>query len=469
VESDGRPGQRAQIRKYRLSKFVIIVSLAVLALSGLTILKRGSQSRKMNVLFILVDTLRYDAVSLRVMPNLFEWMDEGIVFTETQSASPWTKPSVTSILTGIYPDRHGQNEVESSLPEAIPYLPAVLKDNGYNTYAFQTNAYLRPGVGFERGFDHYDYEFQLVAGEINRAILDFIDAEGFKKPYFTYIHYMDPHLYYYYRPGFISGYDPESDERKIGRMNRGHILELLNEGDPPLTEQEKRWLLTLYIGEVRYWDMNFAYLMKGLQDRGLLKNTLIVIVSDHGEEFFEHGGFEHGHSFYNEVIHIPFMIRIPGFNGIDTVETAIPTVDIMPTLLDLLDLDVPSDLDGGTIFTASSYPSESAWEKYDAGDIISTHALYEGYEGSLLSNGLKLIIRDDNSFELYDTAKDPYELNNIAGSKSAGAPDLPGKSDSLYKHFESIRDGLRRQSYNYIRIPVAPKQLEELRELGYIQ
>jgi len=316
-----------------------------------------------NVLLVVVDTLRADHLSLYgysrpTTPNLVRIAEQGIRFDNAISASSWTLPSHASILTGLYPHDH-HTDGERNLSAGYPTLAEVLREGGYRTAAFSANAgTFSRDRGFGRGFIHFEDSFETLsssfgqtfygwkiqtrlcelglmrdllgrprAAEVGSRMLRWIDGD--RRPFFVVLNYYDAHDPYV---------PPDHYEHlyTTAKHPGGHFTqhwEYFNN----LTPQQRQAALDAYDGSINYVDAEIGNLMQELDKRGLTDKTLLIITSDHGEGFKEHGLMNHGNSLYRELIHIPLIVRAPGLvpGGISVAEP-VSTTALAPTVLDLL-------------------------------------------------------------------------------------------------------------------------------------
>lgn len=307
------------------------------------------EARHKNILLIGVDTLRRDALSVYgaspiVTPNLVTFAEKSTTFMQARSQGPWTLPSFASMITGKLPSEINSMSFTGHLPERPDTIGEILLKNGYATYTICSNPWLGyPESGFHQGMEEFWFSFDASAGDsVDRAI-DFINRTQ-DQDWFIFLHFMDPHIPYNPRGEFrdllldplIEGpYTEKFDEIELWKS--GEIV------PPPEYIEQVR---NLYLGEVAYLDAMLANLYKELEERELLEETLIIFSSDHGEEFFEHGGFDHGHTQYDELVHMPLIVMGDGFPAGSTIETNVGNTDIMPTILRYVGLDIPVDLFG---------------------------------------------------------------------------------------------------------------------------
>ena len=237
---------------------------------------------------------------------------------------------------------------------SFPTLAGILKEHGYATGGVINAPALKPSYGVDRGFDHYHMtpaEGRIADGT-TRDALEWIDStQG--RPFFAFVHYFDPHLSYSPPSPYDRMFGPDYQGRIGNSFNLegfSRVRDTMFVQLQDLSTADWNHIESLYDGEIVFADSAIGELLKGLDGRGLRDNTLIVFLSDHGEEFFEHGGFEHGHSLYEELIHVPLIISLPGKLP-EGVKLARPVrlLDVAPTILDLVGVERPGHFEGKSL------------------------------------------------------------------------------------------------------------------------
>lgn len=436
-----------------------------------------------NVLFIVVDTLRADHLpsygySSGSTPFIDAFAQDAIRFDQAFTNSSWTRPSFASLLTGRLPSSHGVMSKASALPDAVVTLPEALKTADYTTGAFATNYNVAPYFNFQQGFDEYQYlepDFVLGADDasakllllqfvrqriekrrasgghvapgtayqdaetVNKAIFSWLDRTK-TAPWFLFVGYMDPHDPYFVHPYSGNGYARAAHQRP-------------EPGEAPALKK-------LYDGEITYWDAHFGRLLGELKQRGLYDDLTIVVTSDHGEEFYEHGGFWHGTTLYDEQVRVPLFVKLPqSRRGGTAVRHWVQSIDIMPTLLKQLGVDVPEGVQGGELF-------------------VGVNAIYaeESHEGNVLesvrerrgTDELKLITANRGNprrlapVELYRVDRDPAEQQNLAETEP---DDLRVTTETLAALRKLAQEGAAQGSAVALDEDVAKR----LKALGYIE
>ena len=451
----------------------------VLLLNTVQIIRRQTiSSSKPNILILVVDALRADRLGCygyerATSPYIDLFSKDALFFESCYSTSPWTKTAVGSLFTSLYPSQHGAFFFHSRLPDKRLTLAEVFKNRGYDTLAFQTNPIITRDYNFDQGFSSYsDLTFER-AEHVNAQIFSRLRKK--RKPFFAYMHFMETHLPYEPPPEYYSLFETDKGPFGISGTQDAFQTRLLNELG--LSDKDKRYFSNLYDGEIRYFDDRFKELIVFLKEYKLYDNTIIVLTSDHGEEFWDHGGLEHGHTLYNELLHIPLMIKPAGPPSGKIMEQPAQIVDIYPTLLHLAGLECPDSVEGVSLVS----PSEN--EKRP----LYFEGLLRGAESKgILRGGIKLIentgvmnpyaleyiegfkkthsAKDMNPFELFDLSGDPGEKNNKFLAEKNAATELRAllfryktavfplgtdsqKDKSGRKQMEKTRDNLRSLGY----------------------
>ncbi len=282
-----------------------------------------------NVLIYLIDALRQDHLHCYgyprdTSPNMDAVAQEGIRFTNLMPQSSWTKPSVASLLTSTYPNIHGAQDNPDLLRKDLPALAAALQQHGYETQGLITNPNLLPLWGFGAGFTRYvnveasDTKNLDDANVVDTAIASLDALQG--RPWFMYVHAMGPHSPYTPPPEYAGKFHPAA------YADFGAAAEC-------------QQTLDAYDAEIAYSDAQLARLLDALKQRHLYENTLLLIIADHGEEFWDHGGENHGRTLYQEMLKIPLLMKLPmGRHAGESREALVEMIDIAPTILDCLAL-----------------------------------------------------------------------------------------------------------------------------------
>jgi arylsulfatase A-like enzyme len=372
-----------------------------------------------NVVVVLIDTLRADKLSpyradTRVeTPGLAEVLKSAAVMDNARTQENWTKPSVATLLSSLLPWEHKAVTGDARVPRSVELLPELLRKRGFYTGSFIANGYVSDKFGFKQGW--HTYRNYIREGRRTKAqyvaadVLDWLDERPKDKPFFLYMHTIDPHVPYRPPQHFVSMYDDDAYGGVVNFSKTSALLEKIKVGSINLNRRDKRHLEALYDAEISYHDVHFAAVMKGLEKRGLADETMVVITSDHGEEFWDHGSVGHGHSVYDELLHIPMIVRLPGVTeGKPRVPAAVGLVDVMPTILDALGQEIPEELSGRSFLPELRGETATAPRSAVAGFMTGWRTLAVGK--------LKLIQRTLHRPRLYDVSRDPGETQDVAES-----------------------------------------------------
>ena len=377
----------------------------------------GDERPIKNVIVVLIDTLRADKLSpyaadTRVQtPGLSTFLKTAAVMTNARTQENWTKPSVATLLSSLLPWEHKAVTGDAKVPRSVELLPELLRDRGFYTGSFIANGYVSDKFGFKQGW--HTYRNYIREGRRTKAqyvaadVLDWLDKRPQDKPFLLYMHTIDPHVPYRPPKSFVSQYADPGYNGKVEPGQTAKLLEKIKVGSFKPRKKDKRYLEALYDAEISYHDVHFAAVMEGLEKRGIADETMVVITSDHGEEFWDHGSVGHGHSVYDELLHIPLIVRIPGVTeGKQRIESAVGLVDIMPTILDALGQEIPEDLSGRSFLPELRGDTATAPRTAVAGFMKGWRTLAVG--------DLKYIQRTLSGTWLYDVAEDPGETEDLA-------------------------------------------------------
>ena len=430
---------------------------------------RWNRPEPVNVVIVMVDTLRADHMTAygyerETTPFFNEFASQGFVFEHARSQSSCTFPSVNSLLTSRNPAIFTRQEADQlGIPEEYPSIAEILKDHGYRTIAVSASPIVRatpsefnPVGGFDRGFETFVEDPLWRPGAlVNRAIIRQLDAA--EEPFFLYAHYMDPHGPYQpperYTKQFAGGYDGHDF---IRRGDPIPIANMLYKNGPhyDITDRDIQHLVDLYDDEIRYFDGVFRRLIKNLEDRDLLDRTLIIISSDHGEEFLEHGQIKHCRGVWDTVTRVPLIFRFPGVEGGHRIDSAVQNLDIVPTILDYLDID-PEGLDfEGTSLLPLLEGREpervfafADQREYRSADDGRFHLILNGESGAAT---------------LFDLRSDPGEQHDLFRTDH---PEALRLSEALNGWLTDTGQLMRFDE----ELAAARAKEEELRALGYLE
>ena len=437
------------------------------------------------IVLVSVDTLRPDHLGSygyerETSPAIDALAKEGALFVNSYAPSPWTLPSHVSLLTSLNGVRHQVYYEEDRINPDQTTLAEILRSKGYMTTAFTDGGFLSRVYGFGKGFDAY---YESTGGvqstdsamRIWRPASEWLDNNR-DKDFFLFLHTYQPHNPYVCPRPYATMFLGENPSRTSINLNGylgGHAGRFRE-----LPENERREIIGLYDGEIRYTDEALVRpLIAKLKELGLYDAALIILTSDHGEEFFEHHGWTHGHALYEEALRIPLVMKFPGgrFQG-TRWESIVRLIDIMPTILEEFGISVArSTLDGKSLFPIlRGKEREDRTFLADIGDnILKSHigrkiAMNSGKDKLILNRPYTL--KDRTFFisppprvpaiELYDLAADPQEKKNIVDEKPAAARELNRRIIEIYKN-----SGVRKAA----KVELDETLKERLRALGYIR
>jgi arylsulfatase A-like enzyme len=328
-----------------------LVCAALLASAAASARAAPSSPSPRNLILVSVDTLRADRLGCYgnrrpTSPAIDRIAAEGIVFDDASAPSPWTKPSHASLFTGRYPSAHGAGTMSGELRADVPHLAEWLARRGYETVAVVNSLLLRQH-GLERGFARLDY-VPFVQGErrsspVTERATARLGERDTTKPLFLFVHYMDVHSDYASLPRYESLFARPYDGFADGTTQQlyRHALDRFELG-----ARDVEHLIDLYDAGIRQVDDQIDRLLRFLDERGMLDSSLLVLLSDHGEEFLEHGGVLHGHSQYQELVRVPLVLRGAGLPRGVRIPEPVSLLDVLPTVLALLGVPAPAPLDG---------------------------------------------------------------------------------------------------------------------------
>jgi arylsulfatase A-like enzyme len=430
----------------------------------------ASLRRPRHVLVYLIDTLRADrlrpyAPDTRVRtPGFDRFARAASTFAHARSQENWTKPSVATLLSSLMPWEHTAFSDASVVPPSVRLLPEMLHERGWATAAFVANGYVSRRFGFRRGWDtwrNYIREGRRTRGEVLAAdVLEWLDERPADQPFFLYVHAIDPHVPYRAPDRYVQMYDPEPYRGPVDFSRDPTLLEHIKTGRLRLGARDRERLEALYDGEVSYQDAQLGAILDGLARRGLADDTMVVITADHGEELFDHGSVGHGHSLYEELVHVPLAVRIPGLaNAPRRVEGAVGLVDVVPTVLDALGEPVPEELSGRSLLPMLRGHGEGA-------PPVSVAGFMEHWR-SVSVGRYKLIARSRGRYALYDLEADPGEQHDLSDERPLTLAYLRGLLGLRLAEARGSTHRPRRR-HRASRATIDEELEAQLRALGYV-
>jgi len=400
---------------------------------------------------------------------------DGVVFERTYAQSSWTRPSIASIVTGLYSGSHSVMYKTDLLPAGVVTVAEAMKSAGYRTSGFVTNINVAPSFNFQQGFDEYRYlapnfffgatdsgsKLALYSGmrlirerflskyksvehyyqdahTVNGTSLPWLDGHKDQRS-FVLIHYMDPHDPYFEIP---------YNGKAVARVDTPNPA-------PERAEELRR----LYASNIEYMDGFLGALFAQLKSEGIYDDTLIMLTADHGEEFHEHGGWWHGTTLYDEAVHVPLIVKLPGNRDAGRRESSLARlIDVAPTLLTAVGVAVPREVQGRDLF-GKYQPITSIYAEEDhEGNVLA----------SLRAGDWKLIVANAGNprglaeVELYNVTVDPQEKSNVAASNSE-------RVAAMRKDLAAMHEASRASAVSGTSGALNAEDEERLRALGYME
>ncbi len=441
-----------------------------------------------HVVLIMVDTLRSDHLGCYgygrdTTPYIDRVAASGTLFETCYSPASWTFPAVMSLMTGWWPAAHGCVQGYEALDDAVPTLAESLQQRGYWCGAVVSNPQLNRAFGFGRGFDRYDDQTVLLDAELGlfdarpgraapRSVPEMVTSHtvtdlglaqvdlalASQQPFFLFLVYFDPHDHYLPPRPWDRAFDPEYAGPQDGRG----IKDMRHQPPrgPDLAHLEAR-----YDGEIRYTDGQIERFVTTLEQRVDTDDLLLIIVSDHGEAFGEHGKLHHGNNPHVEEARVPMIWRWPGkIAAGHRVRTAVSLVDVPVSLQALLNVPRPATAHGRTLVSAL------AGGAVEASPVLSERARGVGHHVAWTDVGYRLHARfdvspeeEDAAFVLYDMARDPRERRALEDH-----PRMDGMRRDLVRLWRRC-EALRPAAGTHRKPDLDPLELQRLLSLGYTE
>jgi arylsulfatase A-like enzyme len=421
--------------------------LGVILALGAGCVRGVAPERRPNVVLVLLDAVRADHLPIYGYPRdtapfLTSLAKRATVFDRAYSSSGWTSPATASLFTSLHPFQHGviwnmrrMRESEfrvSRVPDEPETIAEALKKAGYATFAVSDNPSASDLGGFDAGFDRFESASDASATAVNRRVKKWRSEITGDRPYFLYLHYMDAHEPY---------------------LPQGRAFdEFMKDGRP----NPRRDFVAAYDSEIRLLDSKVQGLFESM---GWDENTIVIVTSDHGEGFHDHGLVGHANSLYDELMRVPLIIHGVGALP-QRIAVPVGHVDILPTLRDLLGLP-PDPRNVG--WSLAALLRTGAWSRGDRPLLAHLKQFDEKQEIRAVVFGRhKLIERRPGRAELYDVEADPGETRDLA----AVHPDIVARLRDTYDRTEA---SATRYAQSNRDTALSPEAIEKLRALGYVQ
>lgn len=467
--------------------------MALLLISGCSTKKQeqrrpvGSMQRP-NILLIVVDTLRADHLGCYgekrpTSPFMDQMARKGILFEQAVTVKPVTLPSFCSMLTSQIPRTHGVNYNGDVLGSEQVTLAEVLQTRGYHTAAFISAFVLDSQFGLNQGFEHYDQKLpdredkqknlSRSAEKTVAGVLAWADHYPDTAPYFAMVHFWDPHWPYMPPGGYLEKVDQSYAPAITGTLEDIEQVRKRLAQTGGVISPEARQLAALYAGEIRYTDDCIKKLIEGMESRGFLEHTIIVLTADHGENMWEHAPdyFRHGGNIYHTSVHVPLIYYMPGADGGPRrIKSMVRSIDLAPTLLELAGLRPPHEFKGLSYAHVIRDKRQSGDEQQPLLCFIEAKGPATAQQPRGVFDGIMKLIQfpaENNRVELYDLSRDYGEQQDISGSQDNSIQD---KINSLLQSLNAWNAATQALEQK----PAASESLSDdtkskLKALGYVQ
>jgi arylsulfatase A-like enzyme len=465
----------------RRSRVPALAVLSLLLALGQADCSSQSLGKPRNVVLIVIDTLRADHLTpygygRPTSPNIARLAENALVCNQAFSHAPWTMPSMATLFTSTYESvhqismrPHGRTDYSVLDPDYVT-LAEYLHERRYKTAAISSQVWIAPETGFDAGFD----DFSIVSGTSDPQSSELVTMNAVRwlqarrpDPFLLYLHYMAPHTPYDPPPPFDRSPWVKPMPAKfaaLNGMNQGQMWDFIRSLEPPgpnqATPEDIEYLSSLYDAEIATVDFWIGVLVRELERLGLLKSSLVVVVSDHGESFFEHGEFLHISHLYNENLRVPMIISNPElFPKARHVDSLVGLIDLFPTLVDMLGGEPLPQFEGESVLAPVPRPTVYAERlTFEDDGSVSTLAKIQSRDWSLIERG------ENGRLDLYRLGAAGWE------------EDGPVEGESTVR--QSLIEALRRRHAANLTSPFKFKRktttldermVERLKSLGYIQ
>ncbi len=441
--------------------------LGLLGLAGCAVPAGSSPHPPKGILILLVDCLRADHLAaggstLGATPNLDRLASQAVVFDRASAVASWTRPSVPSIWTGLYPSEHGLTDLIEGgkgvrggvLSEDAVTVAEAMQAAGYRTAMIGNQFQLSPRFGMAQGFDLYQNNVKSAHG-MRENLVAWLD-EAPAKPFFAYLHYLEIHWPYWQKASTRGRFGSDAIASRLD----GNLDELragVDAGTVALDDADRKEIAARYAEALAALDNEIGMLLDDLDRRGVLDETLVVVLADHGEELGERGGIEHGHTLKEELLHVPYIWRLPRSwrgRGLRHETAMVETRTLAPTLMALVGQLVPPAVSAPSLlpWLAGPRPAEPPYRILAA----ESNGMFE-----VRDERFKLLARPaEKSFELFDLEADPGERRDVAA-------EHPAELEALRSAFRAWHAGLHPLAMSSTQLDAETE--EGLRSLGYIR
>ena len=421
------------------------------------------------IILISLDTLRADHLGIygyrrNTSPFIDAFAKESIIFENSIVQAPTTLPSHMSIMTSLYPSYHGAG-LKKRLADKHVTLAELLREGGYRTAAFTDGVQMHPVFGFNQGFDIYDGKRRVGIARILPKVKKWLNKNKSDR-FFLFIHCYDIHSPYAPPPPYNTIFH---DFTYTGNLIPNQkTFKAISKNGLEVTDEDIRHFIALYDGGIRYTDKKIGEFLSFLQDSGLENKSLIIITSDHGEEFMEHGSFQHWQLYYRPNLNVPLIMRIPNYPKKEIrINELVRSIDLLPTILEIAGLPSHPEAQGRSLLPLikrhKNFFNRYLWKVLHPFKKTSktSFAEFAHYNYSVITDGYQMIYDlVSRSIQLFDIKADPLAQNNIA-------KDRDNISECLLLQFKKYHSEI--PSDKAPPITLDKQTLDQLKALGYIQ
>ena len=421
------------------------------------------------IILISLDTLRADHLGTygyqrNTSPFNDAFAKENIIFKNAVVQAPTTLPSHMSIMTSLYPSYHGTG-LKKRLADKHVTLAELLREGGYRTAAFTDGVQMRSVFGFDQGFDIYDGERRIGIARILPKVKKWLNKNK-SDLFFLFIHCYDIHGPYDPPPPYNSIFH---DSTYTGNLIPNYkTFNAISKNGLEVNDEDIQHFIALYDGGIRYTDEKLGGFLSYLRDSGLENESLIIITSDHGEEFMEHGSFRHWQLYYRPNLHVPLVMRVPNYPKKEIIiNELVQSIDLLPTILEIAGLPSHPKAQGRSLLPLierqKNFLSRSLWKVLHLFKKTSntSFAEFANYNCSVIADGYQMIYNlASHSIQIFDIGADPLAQNNIAKDRDNISERMLSQIKKFYSRIPSDKAP---------PITLDEQTREQLKALGYIQ
>ncbi len=407
-----------------------------------------------NILLISIDTLRAGHLGSHgyhrdTSPFLDQLAANGIRFPNAFVNTHGTPPSHATLFTSLYQETHGVNQ-KRPIPANAPMLTEILRDHGYLNLAVTGGGFMSENFGFDRGFEAFRTGRTAIDVASRRFVEMVSEHRDDPRPVFAFFHTYEVHSPYLPPPRYRKMFgEYDSDFEPVSEA----LVAIKDDAAAHLDQDDVDFLVAMYDGGIRYADDVLRKMFQQLEELGFFDRAIVVITSDHGEEFLEHGGVLHGVSLYEELIHVPLILQGHGISSGVVDETMVSLVDLAPTILSIAGIETPEIMAGRDILTASTVPPEKQ----------AVFSQYRELLYSIRTPRWKLILDTKKKKKiLFDLENDPQELKDVADEYPQRVRNLNHLLRTWRKNTFKLEDADTQE------VEIGAEQAERLKSLGYI-